>query len=92
MKENIGLKLLLLSTEWVNYVAEPMKYHAFMHNYVPRGGCGCSGCVVVGSVVGGKGLVVDYGKVHGGGVGGVGIGGGRVGGFVVGGGLRGPIW
>ena len=43
-----------LSTEWVDCVAEPMKYYVVMHKSVPGGGCcGCKGWV--GWWVGGGG-------------------------------------
>ena len=55
----------LLSTEWVDYVEEPMKYQAFLHHFGSVGGWleGSWGgwVVVVGWVSGGVGRWVGGG-------------------------------
>ena len=55
----------LLSTKWVDYVEEPMKYQALRPKFFSMGGWGVVGQVVVGWVGVGKG---GGGRVGGGGV------------------------
>ena len=40
-----GYKVSLLSTEWVDYVEEPIKYRAFMHHFLVGGLMGSVGFV-----------------------------------------------
>ena len=42
--------LILLSTKWVDYVEEPMKYQALRPQFFSMGGWGVVGLVVVGWV------------------------------------------
>ena len=78
--------LIFLSTKWVDYVEEPMKYQALRPKFFSMGGWRVVGQVVVGWVVVGKG---GGSRVGGGGVGvvgwvvvGVQSGGGLVGGVI----------
>ena len=104
---SLGSAVHLLSTEWVDYVEEPMKYQALRPQFFSMGGWGVVEWsvgwgvverVVVGS--GGVGVVewvvvgsggVGGGGVDGGGVSGVGVGDGGVGGVRVGGGGWGVV-
>ena len=78
-----GISVHLLSTKWVDYVEEPMKYQALRPQFFSVGGCGVVGLVVmrwvgvVGWVVMGRGGRMGGGRV--GVVGWVGVGGGEVG-------------
>ena len=54
MQHNETLARYYLSTEWVDYVVEPMKYQAFLHHFFSVGGwCWVAGGGAMGGVVGG---------------------------------------